>query len=310
MMSQTLRFEHIHFSYPGKQAPALSDLNLEILPGSIHALLGPNGAGKTTLLRLLCNRLGHSYQGQIYIPQAWQNPEGLLDAARYGVLIENPGIYARMSVREYLGFFGGFYHRNDLDERMHDLAARLQLANLDVRMASLSLGMRQKVQIIRTLLHDPDVVLLDEPSSNLDPISREEVWALVHQYHELGTTFIICSHILGELEQHCTHASFIASGQIRASGSLNQLWQNAGEQQIQIRLSAPCTEQPGTELLRAWQVNHWQVCEREIQLESAVPERTNPLVVQWLVSRQMQVVEVLIHRPTLADFYRRHVENS
>ena len=207
-----IELDSVTFRYPKSTADALSNISLNIPQGSFFALIGPNGAGKTTLLRLLCGRLG-VFKGSVKIDESLRNFAGFLNAEKYGVLLENPGVYPKLSIREYLQYFTGFYGFGAEDwrengamlERCKSFAERLKLPPLDKRLETLSLGNRQKVQIVRALLHSPKLLILDEPVANLDPISRDTVWQLLDEWRkEENGTAIVCSHVLAEMDQWAT----------------------------------------------------------------------------------------------------------
>ncbi|MBO7104337.1 MAG: ABC transporter ATP-binding protein [Fibrobacter sp.] len=218
--------QDVSFRYPGAGVQALSSVNLEIPEGSFFALLGPNGAGKTTLLRLLCGRFA-KFDGTVDVAEPLRSGRGVLDMMRCGVLLENPGIYPKLSVEEYLSYFAGFYGMGEgaclpggsSRERAEMLASRLGLANLNSRMGTLSLGNRQKVQVLRALLPNPKLLILDEPVANLDPVSRECVWKMIEDWrNEEGGTAIVCSHVLAEMEEYATHYAIIDDGRILKAG--------------------------------------------------------------------------------------------
>ncbi|SIO11786.1 ABC transporter ATP-binding protein [Fibrobacter sp. UWB11] len=221
-----IELSSVTFRYPKSTSDALSNISLCIPQGSFFALIGPNGAGKTTLLRLLCGRLG-SFQGSIKIEDALCNSEGFLNAEKYGVLLENPGVYPKLSIKEYLQYFTGFYgfgedswrENGDMLNRCKLLADRLNLPALDKRLETLSLGNRQKVQIVRALLHNPKLLILDEPVANLDPISRDSVWHLLDEWRqETHGTAIVCSHVLAEMDEWATDYAIIDCGRVLKSG--------------------------------------------------------------------------------------------
>ena len=151
-----IELDSVTFRYPKSTADALSNISLNIPQGSFFALIGPNGAGKTTLLRLLCGRLG-AFKGSVKIDESLRNSAGFLNAEKYGVLLENPGVYPKLSIKEYLQYFTGFYgfgaeewrENGAMLERCKSFAERLKLPPLDKRLETLSLGNRQKVQIVR-----------------------------------------------------------------------------------------------------------------------------------------------------------------
>ena len=223
----------ISFTYPGAQAKALASVNLEIPEGSFFALLGPNGAGKTTLLRLLCGRFS-KFSGSLEIADGLRGKNGFLDVKACGILLENPGVYPKLSIAEYVDYFVGFYAARNPEwnesaarERIASLAKKLELPSLETRMGKLSLGNRQKVQLLRAMAPAPKLLILDEPVANLDPMARETVWSLLADWRKNeGGTAIVCSHILAEMEEEATDYAIIDRGQLLKSGRVADL---AGE---------------------------------------------------------------------------------
>jgi ABC-2 type transport system ATP-binding protein len=221
-----IELDSVTFRYPKSTSEALSNLSLRIPQGSLFALIGPNGAGKTTMLRLLCGRM-RRFEGSIQIDESIKNSKGFLDSRKYGVLLENPGVYSKLTIEEYLKFFTHFYDLGEgawleggsVYKRCMKFSERLKLPPLDTRMDALSLGNRQKVQIVRAMLHNPILLILDEPVANLDPISRESVWKLLDEWRrETCGTAIVCSHVLAEMDKWATDYAIIARGQVLKSG--------------------------------------------------------------------------------------------
>ena len=229
-----IRLQDVSFAYPGAQVNALSAVSLEIPRGSFFALLGPNGAGKTTLLRLLCGRFA-KFAGELEIAENLRGKNGFLDPRACGILLENPGIYPKLSIAEYVDYFVGFYAAQNpawsecaSRERIKVLAQKLELPSLDTRMGKLSLGNRQKVQLLRAMAPSPKLLILDEPVANLDPMSRETVWALLADWRKNeGGTAIVCSHILAEMEEEATDYAIIDRGQLLKSGRVADIAANA-----------------------------------------------------------------------------------
>lgn len=217
-----ISFENVSFRYPKSSELALNGISLEIPEGSFFALLGPNGAGKTTLLRLLCGRF-ETFDGRLIVDSRYRSASGFLDPKHYGVLLENPGIYAKLSVLEYLQYFGGFYGMDSAAVADHakKLSEELLLGDLQQKMSALSLGNRQKVQLMRAMLPHPEILILDEPVANLDPNAREMVWKLIAKWRrETGGTAIVSSHILAEMEAEATHYGIIDYGVVKATGAV------------------------------------------------------------------------------------------
>ncbi len=204
---------------------AVAGLELEIEQGEIFGLVGPNGAGKTTTLKMLATLLpatagdaevaGHSVRWQ---PDAVRNVIGYMP--------DTFGVYDDMRVWEYLDFFGRCYGLS-ASRRKQMIGDLLELVDLtDKRGAyvqELSRGMQQRLCLAHALVHDPQVLLLDEPASGLDPRARVELRELLRELRSLGKTIVISSHILPELEELCTSVAIIDHGRVIASGRVEDI---------------------------------------------------------------------------------------
>ena len=204
--------------YPGTLAVA--GLDLDVKQGEIFGLVGPNGAGKTTTLRILATLLtATAGTAEVAGIDVRRNP----DAARrvLGFMPDVFGVYDDMKVWEYLDFFARCYGI-PADRRRQMIGDLLDLVDLgDKRNAyvqGLSRGMQQRLCLAHTLVHDPDVLLLDEPASGLDPRARVELRELLRELRMLGKTIVISSHILPELEELCTSVAIVDHGQVLAHG--------------------------------------------------------------------------------------------
>lgn len=213
-MRPLVEFSGLSFAYSKRSADVLRNLDLTIADGESLALLGPNGAGKTTLLRILCGRIS-AQKGSVKIAPEISGPDGLLDLSKCGILLENPGIYPKLSIEEYLGFFAGFYPESGARDRAKDLCKTLGLLDLQKKMGELSVGMRQKVQIVRALQPFPRLAFLDEPVANLDPESRQIVWEILREWKsESGGTLVMSSHVLSEMDSVASSFAVLCRGKI------------------------------------------------------------------------------------------------
>ena len=256
ILTPLAKLDNVSFRYPKADLDALSDVSLEIPRGSFFALLGPNGAGKTTLLRLLCGRFA-KFTGKIEIADDVRSQCGFLDTAACGILLENPGIYPKLSIAEYVDYFVGFYAARNPGwdsrasaARVRALAQKLELPPLETRMGKLSLGNRQKVQLLRAMAPGPRLLILDEPVANLDPISRETVWKLIADWRkEEGGTAIVCSHILAEMEVEATDYAVIDRGHLLKSGRVADISDESTT--FKVEASAGVTQKQVREALAA-----------------------------------------------------------
>ena len=242
MENPLVKVEKVSFRYPKSGVDALSGVSLEIPRGSFFALLGPNGAGKTTLLRLLCGRFA-KFSGTIELADDVRGSNAFLDPLACGILLENPGIYPKLSINEYVDYFVGFYaaripgwNETEARERIARIAKSLELPPLDTRMGKLSLGNRQKVQLLRAMAPAPRLLILDEPVANLDPMSRETVWKLIADWRrQEGGTAIVCSHILAEMEEEATDFAIIDRGHVLKSGRVADIASETETFRVEIR---------------------------------------------------------------------------
>ena len=204
---------------------ALKDLNLEIRAGETFGLIGPNGAGKTTLLRILATLLSPT-RGQARLAGHDCVHDRVAVSKRLGFMPELFHLYEEMKVWEYLEFFAGCYGV-PLGERKKAIDDVIELTDLGVRANSycdsLSKGMRQRLLLAKTLVHDPEVLILDEPTSGMDPQARIEFRNLIRTLAKMGKTTIISSHILSDLASFCTSVGIMEKGQLRVSGSIDEL---------------------------------------------------------------------------------------
>ena len=219
---------------------AVDDLNLHIQPGEIYGFLGPNGAGKTTTLLMVLG-LVKPTRGRILVlgQELREDPFGL--KRRIGVVAENVQQYDEMTGQEYLAFFARFYQVPDSAARIQALLERVQLWDRrHVPVGGYSRGMRQKLSLCRALLHDPDLLLLDEPVSGLDPRGIRQVRELLLEENRRGKTILISSHILSEIERTAHRVGIISRGRLLAEDSMDALRRRvSGQQRVELELHAP-----------------------------------------------------------------------
>ena len=195
---------------------AVRDLNLNIRKGEIYGFLGPNGAGKSTTILMILAILRPT-AGQFYLFGNQISGSMIESRRKIGAVSENQHLYPEMTMREYLDFFGELYRVQKRMGKIEELAERVELADvLDRRLRAFSRGMQQKVGIIRALLNDPDLLILDEPISGLDPMGIHQVRSLIEEENKKGKTVIISSHMLSEVEKLCNRVGIINRGQLLA----------------------------------------------------------------------------------------------
>ena len=231
---------------------AVGGVDLEINEGEIFGLVGPNGAGKTTMLRMLATLLPPSSgDATIAGESVRRNPQAVRRVIGY--MPDAFGVYDDMKVWEYLDFFGRCYGLGPARRRrmIGDLLELVDLAaKRDAYVQSLSRGMQQRLCLAHALVHDPSVLLLDEPASGLDPRARVELRELLRELRALGKTIVISSHILPELEELCTSVAIVDRGRVLASGTIAEIGQRLriGEV-LRVRVLG---DGDGVESARSW----------------------------------------------------------
>jgi ABC-2 type transport system ATP-binding protein len=204
---------------------AVRNLNIEIEEGDIFGFIGPNGAGKTTTLRVLATLLAPSW-GEAYIDgiNVMANPYGVKRIV--GFMPDTFGVYDGMRLREYLDFFGAAYKipKRKRSGMVDDVLTLTDLTNkADDYVSAFSRGMKQRCLLAKTLIHDPKVLLLDEPASGLDPRARIEIRELLKTLRVMGKTIMISSHILSELGDMCNKIGIIERGELLAAGDFREI---------------------------------------------------------------------------------------
>ncbi|MEM7164501.1 MAG: ABC transporter ATP-binding protein [Planctomycetota bacterium] len=230
---------------------ALDGLNLEIRQGETFGLIGPNGAGKTTLLRILSTLLAPT-RGRALLAGHDCAEDRLAVCKQVGFMPELFYLYEEMKVWEYLEFFAGCYGI-PLRERGKAIDDVIELTDLGVRRDSycetLSKGMRQRLLLAKTLVHDPEVLILDEPTSGMDPQARIEFRNVIKTLAKMGKTTIISSHILSDLASFCTSVGIMEKGQMRVSGTISEL-QDALHVRSEIEVSVVPGDHDPIDVLR------------------------------------------------------------
>ena len=204
---------------------ALAGISFDAMPGQIYGLLGPNGAGKTTALRILSTVLKPT-EGTAVVNgfDVTKDPEQV--RRNIGFVSTNTAIYDRMTAWEMVQYFGQLYgiKLDELHRRMEVLFKRFQMNNIrDVLGSKMSTGMKQKVSIVRALVHDPPVLIFDEATSGLDILSAREVLNTVEQVREHGKCVIFSSHIMTEVQRLCDRIAIMNRGTILAEGTIDRI---------------------------------------------------------------------------------------
>jgi len=214
---------------------ALEDVSFRVEAGEVYGLLGENGAGKTTMMRMMATILRPT-AGDIEVAgfSVIKGPNEV--RRRIGILFGGDvGLYSRLTARENIAYFGSMYglDRTAIEQRIERLSQMLEMDSfLDRRVGPFSRGMKQKVAIARTLVHDPQVILLDEPTTGLDVTAASMFRQMIGTLQAEGKTILFSSHNMGEIDKLCKRIALIHKGRLQFSGTLQKLREQYGMQDL------------------------------------------------------------------------------
>lgn len=289
---------------------AVDAISIIIEPGTIFALLGPNGAGKTTTVRMLTSILAPtSGWARVAGFDVVRHPTEV--RARVGVLTEQHGLYQRMKAIEYLDFFAQLYHLPDSLRRRRplELMEYFGLGDaLDKRLGEYSKGMQQKLALARALLHDPEVLLLDEPTSAMDPQSARLVREAIRDLQRAERTIAITTHNLTEAQMLADRIAVIRRGRIIALGTFDALAQRfVGPPLMELRAAQPLN---GVADELSDLVTVVDQGERWLRFRTANPAADNPALLRRLIGLGVDVVTLSEISRTLEDVYLQIVRED
>jgi ABC-2 type transport system ATP-binding protein len=286
-----------------RELTAVEAVSLRVGPGEVLALLGPNGAGKTTTIRMLAAIL-HPSRGWARIAGFDTQRDALEVRRRVGMLTEHHGLYTRMRAAEYLAYFGEIYRlpSGQVARRAEELLERFGLdGDRQARLGQYSKGMRQKLALARALIHDPSVLLLDEPTSAMDPESSRLVRESIAGLRSSRRAIVICTHNLPEAEALADRIAIIRKGRLVAQGSPAELKRSLlGDPIMELRVVGDLDGSP------RWLPEGAAVTERGqdwLRFRVRDPQAINPRVIESMASQGVRVVTLSEVPRSLEEVY-------
>ncbi|MBD2484916.1 ABC transporter ATP-binding protein [Planktothrix sp. FACHB-1365] len=283
----TKRFER-HF--------AVNDLDLQIAMGEVYGLIGPNGAGKTTLLRMLAT-VEEPTMGEIYIngealSRDHTNPK---IKQRLGYLPDDFPLYDDLSVWDYLDYFARLYYLREprRTQRLYEVLEIVQLTHKrNSLISTLSRGMKQRLSLGRTIIHEPLLLFLDEPVSGLDPIARMQFREIIKALHEAGMTIVISSHVLSDLEDFCTCIGIMELGYLVESASIEELYKRLSIPYIFIstlgKLDTLIVELKNHPAVQSWEILPGNL---QVKIHFSGTEKDAAILLRSLIKAQIPLSE-------------------
>ncbi|MGK7389111.1 MAG: ABC transporter ATP-binding protein [Candidatus Cyclobacteriaceae bacterium M2_1C_046] len=227
-----LNVENLTFAYNAKSSPTISDLNFSIKKGQVFGFLGPSGAGKTTTQKILYKLLT-GYKGNISFEDKDLNLWGREYYEKIGVSFELPNHYLKLTARENLNFFSSFYKKGN--RTINELLEKVDLLkDADKPVSDFSKGMKMRLNFIRSIIHDPDMLFLDEPTSGMDPVNAGKIKSLIRDLQERGKTIFITTHNMFDADQLCDEVALLHKGNTIAYDSPANLKLQFGQKTVRM----------------------------------------------------------------------------
>ncbi|MEO6962839.1 MAG: ATP-binding cassette domain-containing protein [Puia sp.] len=282
---------------------AVDDISFTVDKGSIFGLLGPNGAGKTTLIRMITG-IFYPDEGSILLNGKKFNPDA--DAARIGYMPEERGLYKKMKIGEQAIYFAQLkgLSRSDATDRIKKWFVRFEMQSWwNKKIEDLSKGMAQKLQFVITVLHEPELIILDEPFSGLDPVNANLIKDEIFRLAENGSSVIFSTHRMEQVEEICSHIILINKGQKILDGSVGKVKQEFKENLFRLTAHPLPDDIPSTlyDLL----------LKKEDSITLRIREGHTPNeVLEYFISRKSDITDFRELLPSLNDIFIRLVEGT
>jgi len=302
-----IRTENLTENY-GKDR-GVFNLNLEVPKGKIYGFIGPNGAGKTTTIKMLCGLIKPD-SGKAFVGDVQVTPSNISRIKRkIGYMPDIFGVYEQMSVWEYLDFYGAAFKIpvKERKKRIEEVLALTESSHMiDYQVTSLSRGMRQRIGLAKTLIHDPEILILDEPAGGLDPNARIEMRQTISRLRNLGKTILLSSHILPELSSVCDLVGIIFKGKLLAQGTVKEISASLQEKiVINVTVDSDVNEAKGI-LERIDCVENVKILEKNLlqftftgareQIKSVLRILIeNKIVVRWFYEEEIDLEDVFLN---------------
>ena len=227
-----IQVRNLNFTYKKTKKKAIHDMNFDIHKGEVFGFLGPSGAGKTTTQRLIIGLL-RNYTGQIIVLGKERSKWGKDIYEQIGVAFDFPNLYIKLTAKENLQLISAYYKiRMENSDKLLDRVGLLP--DKDLRVESFSKGMKMRLNFIRSIMHQPDLMFFDEPTSGLDPVNAHIIKDIILEQKAVGKTVFLTTHNMTVAEQLCDRVAFIVEGQIVVSGSPKDLMIEHGKKRVKV----------------------------------------------------------------------------
>jgi len=300
-MSVAISLENVSKSFGETQA--VKELDLEIPEGSMCGFLGPNGAGKSTTIRMIMSII-HADSGFIEV----LGTTALAAKDRIGYLPEERGVYRKMKVCKFIEYIANLkgMHGQSLRKKINEWLERIELPDVHHKKCEeLSKGMQQKVQFLAAIIHDPELIILDEPFSGLDPVNAKVIGNVIEELHNEGRTILFSTHVLHQAEQICNRIIMIDEGYKVLDGSLESIQEQFNPRVVQVE---PVDK--GVQFDSIAGVIHTTQVERSNRVDLRIDEQSDPIDVLRRVVAFTPVISAQLAKPSLDEIFIEQVASS
>jgi len=283
----------------------LNGINLKIDNKDVFGIIGTSGSGKTTILNILVGFLKASNGSVAYSSKKLASVQNLVNQT-FGFASQSGSYYQKLTVGENLEFFGRMYNmkNNDIKEMTNELLVMVDLAESRNKLANeLSTGMQRRLDIACAMMHSPNVLILDEPTEDLDPILRKEMLALIKKINvEKNTTIIMTSHLLGEIELICNKIAILNNGRVQEQGSPDELKE---EYSKNYEISLQTKNEEYGHVIKALNRHNCKVFDKKHRIVAYTekPEDTVKMMLGMIKSKKDKIIELSLNKPSLEEVF-------
>lgn len=294
------------------QKIAVNDLDLDLFPGEVYGLIGPNGAGKTSLIEMIVGAETPTLGTVTLNGEVLRQDQDCRQIRRgIGFLPDHYPLYDDLSVWQYLDYFARLYGVRQRRDRLYEILELVQLTSKrHSRTTELSRGMKQRLGLARAIIHQPSLLVLDEPVSGLDPLARLEFRSSIKALQQSGMTILISSHVLSDLADFCSTIGIMELGHLVESAPLDELYRRLSRQQILIATSGDVAALALALNRQDSVVSQQQISEREICVEFAGDEAVAGELLRSLITAGLPICQFNHTREDLETIFLKHLDHK
>ena len=303
-MENVIQIENLSKRY-NRDILALDNVSIKIRRGDVVGYVGPNGSGKTTTIKILTNLLTPT-KGQAFINDIDVNKDPKEALRSVGAMIEVPGIYDYLSPNEILTYFGKIYgmKKNDIGERIKEVLDLVKLSSWEhKKIGSFSTGMQRRFGIAKAILHNPEILILDEPAIGLDPKGIKDVRELIRRFQKQGVTVFLSSHLLAEVSKTCDTVIFLDNGKVVTTNSIENIMNKTELKIIEAKFLKPLSRKDITHIGSITGIESLERINEHLRIHFDGDPTTSFQILSNLVSSGYQVVSFAPQTMGLEDYY-------